>query len=336
MKTQVFLLLIATMLLSTSLQAQRASGVRIGYIDMDYILENVPEYQEASTQLDDKVGKWKVEIETKLEEVASMKKQLENERALLTKELIEERDEEITFERDQILEYQQKRFGPGGDLAIQRRQLVEPVQDQVFNAVQEISAAKKFDLVFDKSSDLMMLYTADRLNISDQVLRSITRAAKRTQINSKKDERDFDVDEAKTVEQDKASQERQQALDAKTAERDAALEARNKDRDTQKAERQAAFQERRRLLLEGRQRKKDSIQAARESRTTTPPNSRNIPTLGTDPANAKAAKEAAIADRKRKKDSIIATRKAKRDSILAARKKKTTAPAEDDNDGGGR
>ncbi|AEE18820.1 OmpH family outer membrane protein [Dokdonia sp. 4H-3-7-5] len=335
MKTPVFLLLIATMLLSTSLEAQRASGVRIGYIDMDYILENVPEYQEASTQLDDKVGKWKGEIETRLEEVAAMKKQLDNERALLTKELIEERDEEITFERDQILEYQQKRFGPGGDLAIQRRQLVEPVQDQVFNAVQEISAAKKFDLVFDKSSDLMMLYTADRLNISDQVLRSITRAAKRNQINSKKDEKDFDIDEAKTVEQDKASQERQRAINAKTAERDAALEARNKDRETQKAERQAAFQERRRLLLEERQRKKDSIQAVREARTTTP-SGRGTPTLGTDPANAKAAKEAAIADRKRKKDSIIAVRKAKRDSILEARKKKTTPPAQNGNDGDGR
>ncbi len=332
MKTNVFLLLFGVLLMSTTIQAQRASGVRIGYIDMDYILENVPEYQEASTQLDDKVGRWKSEIESKLEEVAAMKKQLDNERALLTKELIEERDEEINFEREQILEYQQKRFGPGGDLAIQRRQLVEPVQDQVFNAVQEISAAKKFDLVFDKSSDLMMLYTADRLDISDQVLRSITRAAKRNQINNKKEERDFDIDEAKTVEQDKATQERQQAIEAKKAEREAALEARAKDRATQKAERQAAFEERRRKLLEERQRRKDSIQAVRDAKSSK--RNTNMPSLSNAPQDAMSKKEAAIAKQKKRRDSIINARKAKRDSILQARQKKTTPPDPDGEDGG--
>lgn len=334
MKTTFFISLIATLFIFSTAQAQRASGVRIGYIDMDYILENVPEYQEASVQLDDKVGKWKGEIETKLEEVTAMKKQLDNERALLTKELIEERDEEISFERDLILEYQQKRFGPGGDLAIQRRQLVEPVQDQVFNAVQEISAAKKFDLVFDKSSDLMMLYTADRLDISDQVLRSITRASKRNQINNKKEEKDFDIDESKTVEQDQATQERQQAIEAKKSEREAALEARSKDRETQKAERQAAFEERRRKLLEERKRKKDSLQEIRDARLNK--NKSTIPSLGNAPAKAELSKQDAIAERLKRKDSIIAARKAKRDSILAARKKKTTPPVPEGDDGGNR
>lgn len=331
MKTNVFFLLITALLLSASSQAQRASGVRIGYVDMDYILENVPEYQEASTQLDDKVGRWKNEIEIKLEEIAAMKKQLDNERVLLTKELIEERDEEITFERDQILDYQQKRFGPGGDLAIQRRQLVEPVQDQVFNAVQEISAAKKFDLVFDKSSDLMMLYTADRLDISDQVLRSITRASRRNQINNRKDEKDFDIDEAKTVEQDQATQKRQQELDKRNSERKAALEDRNKTRETQKAEREAAFKERRRVLLEERQRKKDSLQAIRDARVAQP--KKNSTTTSAISTDAKEARQAAIADRKRKKDSIISARKIKRDSILAARKKRTNPPVPSDPDG---
>lgn len=332
MKTNVFILLFTSLFITITAQAQRASGVRIGYIDMEYILENVPEYQEASAQLDTKVGKWKGEIETKLEEVAAMKKQLDNERALLTKELIEERDEEISFERDQILEYQQKRFGPGGDLSIQRRQLVEPIQDQVFNAVQEISAAKKYDLVFDKSSDLMMLYTADRLDLSDQVLRSITRAAKRNQINNKKEEKDFDIDEAKTVEQDKATQERQKTIEAKKSEREAALEARNKERATQKEERQAAFEERRRVLLEERQRKKDSLQAVRDAKS--PKKKTGMPSLSDAPEDAKAAKEAAIAERKRRKDSIINARRIKRDSILAARKKAKTPPVPEGDDGG--
>lgn len=308
MKLKSFIFLLSTLSVSLSLNAQRS--LRIGYIDMDYILENVPEYNEASGLLDNKVTKWKSEIETKLNDIDQMKVQLDNERALLTKELIEERDEEIAFERDQILEYQQKRFGPGGDLSIQRRQLVEPVQDQVFNAVQEISSARKYDLVFDKSSDLMMLYTADRLDISDEVLRSITRAAKRTQINSKKDEKSFDIDEAKTVDQDRASQARQQVQDDKKSEREALLEQRAKDKETQKAERQTAFEEKRRKLLEDRQHRKDSIANARASTSTSDSSEKTAETEEEDTVDA----------RKKRRDSIIAVRKRKRDSIVAARK----------------
>lgn len=324
MKLNFFITLLGILFISSNLNAQRGS-IRIAYIDMEYILENVPEYQEASSQLDNKVNKWKSEIENKLSSINELKVQLDNERPLLTKELIEERDEEIQFERDQILDYQQKRFGPSGDLSIQRRQLVEPVQDQVFNAVQEISAARKYDLVFDKSSELMMLYTADRLDISDQVLRSITRASKRTQINSKKDEKQFDIDEAKTVEQDQATQDRQKAIEAKKSEREAVLDQRAKDRATQKEERQKAFEEKRKKLLEERQKRKDSIATARaaNSKKDTPISEKDNPDKDT---------KATVAEtRKKRKDSIIALRKRKRDSILEARKRKVTTENEDNS-----
>ncbi len=324
MKIKNFIALLGVLFISSNLNAQRGT-IRIAYIDMEYILENVPEYQEASSQLDKKVNKWKSEIETKLSAIDELKVQLDNERPLLTKELIEERDEEIQFERSQILEYQQKRFGPGGDLSVQRRQLVEPVQDQVFNAVQEISAARKYDLVFDKSSELMMLYTADRLDISDQVLRSITRASKRTQLNSKKDEKQFDIDEAKTVDQDRATQERQKAIEEKKSEREAVLEQRAKDRAAEKEERQKAFEERRQKLLEERQRRKDSIAAVRAEKSNKTSSTNSEKTSSSD------AKVSAEEARKRKKDSIIATRKRKRDSILAARKEKVTPNEENGN-----
>lgn len=331
MKTNFLIVLLSALMVTAFAKAQR--GIRIGYIDMDYILENVPEYQEASGRLDEKVNRWKSEIESKLGEVQEMKNQLNNERPLLTKELIEERDEEIKFEEDQILDYQQKRFGPGGDLAIQRRQLVEPVQDQVFNAVQEISSAKKFDLVFDKSSDLMMLYTADRLDISDQVLRSITRSAKRNQINSKQEEKDFDIDEAKTVEQDQATQERQKAIEEKKAERETALEDRAKQREAEKEERDRIFQERRQKQLEERQRRKDSIAAVRNGgATSTTSTEEGAPDTPTDP---EARKQAAIDARQERRDSILAARKAIRDSIINARKKKTTSTTSGSDDDGG-
>ncbi len=303
-------------------------SLRVGYIDMDYILENVPEYQEASQQLDQKVNRWKSEIEAKLSEIEQMKKQLNNERVLLTKELIEERQEEIDYEEQQILEYQQKRFGPGGDLMIQKRQLVQPVQDQVFNSVQEISKNKKYDLVFDKSSDLMMLYTAERLDISDQVLRSITRAAKRTQVNSKKDKKDLARDEARTVEEDREIQARQEAIEAKKAEREAALDARAKAREEQREARKKEFEERRKKLLEERQRKKDSLDAIRAAK-------RNNGSSGANGQDREAARQALLEERKRKKDSALAARKRRRDSILEARKNRNKPPGNPDGGDGG-
>ena len=138
MKTkQILLVAIAFICISFSANAQR--GVRIGYIDMEYILENVPEYIEASTQLDGKVQRWKADIDKKQQEIDLLKLTLTNERVLLTKELIEEREEEIKIKEDEMITYQQNRFGSGGDLVIQRRQLVQPIQDQVFNIVQELS-----------------------------------------------------------------------------------------------------------------------------------------------------------------------------------------------------
>ena len=132
-KISIFLFLC---LIGTSLNAQRS--VRIGYIDTEYILENIDEYSETNAQLDSKVQQWKSEIETRLTELEDQKKQLNNERILLTNELISEREEDLQIIENEILEYQQKRFGPNGDLMIQKKQLIQPIQDQIFAAVQEI------------------------------------------------------------------------------------------------------------------------------------------------------------------------------------------------------
>ncbi|WP_299682357.1 OmpH family outer membrane protein [uncultured Dokdonia sp.] len=331
MKTKAFFFFASLLLVSLVAQAQR--GIRVGYINMDYILENVPEYQEASSQLDSKVKKWKSEIEKKIGEIEEMKKQLQNERVLLTKELIEEREEEISYEEEEIFEYQQKRFGPEGDLAIQKRQLIEPIQDQVFNAVQEISKNKKYDVVLTKK-EAGVLYVADRLDMSDQVLRSITRSAKRKQINSKKEEKSFDIDEAKTVEQDKATQARQKAIDDKKAEREALIEEKAKQRQEEKDARNAAFEERRQRILEERQKRKDSIAAVKA--TAREKSGRPAPLTAEE---KKARQERILAERQKRKDSILQVRKARKDSITNARKNKANnlpkPPEEDDNGEGG-
>ena len=118
MKTNVLLVFVGLLLWSNT-YSQR--GVRIGYVDMEYILENVEEYRDASEQLENKVQRWKIEVEQKQSEVDQMKKDLMAEKVLLTNELILEREEEIQILEKEMIEYQQNRFGPNGDLVLQRK-----------------------------------------------------------------------------------------------------------------------------------------------------------------------------------------------------------------------
>ncbi|GAA4273990.1 OmpH family outer membrane protein [Aquimarina gracilis] len=266
MRTKGLLLIVTIgwLFFANTVQAQK--GIRIGYIDMDYILENVAEYNEASADLEKKVQKWKVEIEAELKNVEEMRKDLNNERVLLTKELIEEREEDIFFKEKEILEYQQKRFGPNGDLFIQKRRLVQPVQDQVFVAVQEIAKNKKYDFIFDKSADIVMLYSADRYDISDQVLLRLNRVAKRKQLNTKKEKKSLERAEKRNAEQEKEISDRERAVQQKQSERERLLEERKAQRDSIRAAKRKEFEERRAKLLEVQKRKKDSINALKEQR----------------------------------------------------------------------
>jgi len=238
MKIKVLFLLVIVFMVSISVQAQR--GVRIGYIDTEYILQNVPEYQEATSQLESKVQKWKTEIEGQLSGIEQKRKDLSNEKALLTKELIEEREEDITFEEKEILDYQQKRFGPNGDLMIQKKQLIQPIQDQIFAAIQDIAEKRKYDFVFDKSADVVMLYSAERFDFSEEVIRSISRSAKRTQAESRS--------ERKAAEDEELHPEINEELEAKEAAQD--------------ERRQEILNEREQKQLEN-QRRRDSIVEAR-------------------------------------------------------------------------
>ena len=269
MKTKK-LILITLIALCFTLVTNAQRGTLIGYIDMEYILENVPEYKEATIQLNGKVQRWKVDIEKMNNEVQQMKLNLSNERVLLTKELIEEREEEIKIKEDEMIKYQQDRFGPNGDLDIQRRQLVQPIQDQVFNIVQEIAVNKKYDFIFDKSADIVMLFAAERNDVSDIVLRSINRAAKRTEVRTKKDKREVEKRDDLSMEEDNEVTEREKAVEDKKDDRQKLMEDRKKVRDSVRAVKKAEFDARRQRLLDERKRKKDSILNARKPKNNTP------------------------------------------------------------------
>jgi len=244
-----------------SVTAQR--GIRIGYVDMEYILQNVEEYKEANTQLNNRVQKWKVEVEEQKGTIEQMRKDLSAEKVLLTKELAQEREDEIKALEAEMLQYQQDRFGPEGDLVQQKRMLVQPIQDQVFTAVQEIATNRNYDFIFDKSADVVMLYSDKRHDVSEMVLRSINRNRKQDERNGKKPEviNTFD-DDSTTEDKPKVSEERQEL--EKTAqelrdEKQQKIEEQRQAKLKEIEERKKAYEERRKKILEEREARRKEL-----------------------------------------------------------------------------
>ena len=214
-KSYFFIFLFLT---STFIFAQR--GIKIGYIDTEYILENLPEYNQISKRLEEKAGDWKKEIEERSRKIDQKKESLKSERILLTSEMIEEIEEEILIDEEELSEYQQKRFGPRGDLIIQKQQLIQPIQDQIFNAIRELAKSRNYDFIFDKSADIVMLYSDKRYDVSDQILRTISRANNRKKVDSRKDKREIEneslIDET-TVVSDIENKEKEDISDEKVS-----------------------------------------------------------------------------------------------------------------------
>ena len=175
--------IIITTLFSLLVHGQR--GTKVGYIDMAYILETVDEFNKASDLLDKNIENWKKEIEIKKLELEQIKDQLNTERIILTPELINDRELEIQDFASEIIRLQEKRFGPNGDMIIQRSKLIQPLQDQVMSIVKQIAEESKYDFIFDRSSTATMLYSVKNYDISDLVIKRINRQQK---IQKRKDQ----------------------------------------------------------------------------------------------------------------------------------------------------
>ena len=225
-------------------------GVRIGYIDTDYILENVPQYQEINQQLNTNVEQWRKEIENREKEIKNKRDLLNKERILLTVELIQEREEDLKIEEEEVYEYKQNRFGPNGDFILQKKQLIQPIQDQIFLAIQEIAKTKKYDFIFDKSADIIMLYSDTRYDISEQILRTILRSNNQKQVESRREKKKLEKESI--VSKSDVEDPREVELENKKR---VAEERRNKileDKEAKKAE----AEEKRRIMIEEREAKK--------------------------------------------------------------------------------
>jgi len=296
MKKQ-FLFIFLVLVLANISQAQTRT-TRIGYIDMEYILENVSDYKEAKAQLELKAQKWKQEIETKKLDINKLKENLKAERTLLTKELIDERETEIKFLETEMMDYQQKQFGADGNLMHQKAGLAKPIQDQVFTAVQDIAEAKNYDFIFDKSSDLTMLFSNKRFDISDQVIRILNRTDKREQL-TKKQLKDQEAKEKleNAIDENPAMQDRQKVLDEKKAAREKLIEDRRLEQEAKKKE----YDDRRKAIAAEREAKKNgTVSEPVKTDATAKPAATGTEATTTDPGVDKAAERQKLYEQRKK------------------------------------
>ena len=149
----------------TMIQAQK-----FAYVDSQYILDNLPEFTEAQAQLDELSTQWQVEIETKFTEVEKMRQDFQAQAVLLPEDMKRKKELDILDKEKDAKNLQRQRFGKDGDLMKKRQELVKPIQEKVYNAIQEISTSSNYAVIFDKSGALTIMYANPKYDISDDVL----------------------------------------------------------------------------------------------------------------------------------------------------------------------
>ena len=162
---KTILILVFSFLLNPTIKAQK-----FAYVDTDYILNKIPEFKQAQDKLDEFSADWQKEIESKYADVEKMYRAYQQEQILLTDEMKTKREEAIIKKETDAKKLQQKYFGPTGNLYLKRQELIRPIQDKINDAIRQLAANNKYQIIFDSSSDLIMLYKNNNLDKSDKVL----------------------------------------------------------------------------------------------------------------------------------------------------------------------
>ncbi len=153
--------------------AGSAMAQKFAFVDSDYVLQNIPSYNAAQNELDKASETYEAEIAVAYEEIEQMYKTYQSERVLLTDEMKKKRQDEIIAKERSVKDLQAKYFGPDGDLAKKRQELVKPIQDAIYKAVKELSAEGSYAIIFDTASGASILYSNPRYDLSDEVLKKL-------------------------------------------------------------------------------------------------------------------------------------------------------------------
>ena len=163
--SKAFFLFAITLASSMAVSAQRYA-----YVDTDYILKNLDSYQDAQKELDRISTQWQNEIEQRYEAIDRLYKAYQAEKVLLTEDMRKEREDEIIRQEEEAKALQRQRFGVDGDLFRRREELIQPIQEEVFQAIKQVADGGGFSVIFDKAGQSKILYADPRYDKSDRVL----------------------------------------------------------------------------------------------------------------------------------------------------------------------
>ena len=169
MKKSIILFLIAVMAYGTAF----AKDQSIAYIDMSYILKNLPQYEQANEQLSMLSKRWQKEIDAAAQDARVMATNYQTEQIFLSETMRAQREKEIVDKEQEVLELKRKYFGQEGELYKKREALIKPIQDEIYNAIQDLANEKRIEIVKDRSADPALIYMSSKLDISDQVLQKL-------------------------------------------------------------------------------------------------------------------------------------------------------------------
>jgi outer membrane protein len=166
--TSVLMVLVAIFSIVPQAQAQK-----FAYVDTEFILSQLPTYRSAQKQIDEQSEKWQKEIDKMYQDIDKMYKNYQAEKVILSGELQKKREEEIIAKEREAKKYQQDKFGFEGELFKKRQELIKPIQDQVYDAIQKIAKENALDFIFDKSGDMVMLFSNRKYDKSGEVLQEL-------------------------------------------------------------------------------------------------------------------------------------------------------------------
>lgn len=162
---RVFIILIAMMVFAPFANAQK-----FAYIDSEFIMENIPEYTDAKAEIDELSLTWQKEIEAKFAEIDQLYKSFKAEAVLLPDDIKNKREDEIINKEKAAKDLQKKRFGSDGDLFKRRQELIKPIQEKIYGAIESLAASENYAVIFDKAGSVSMMYSNPRYDISEEVL----------------------------------------------------------------------------------------------------------------------------------------------------------------------
>jgi outer membrane protein len=165
---KILIAFISLMLMTVTVQAQKYA-----IIDTRYILDKMPDYKTAQQQLDDIAADWQKDIDARQTDLNNMYKSFEAEQVMLSDELKKKREDQLFNKEKDLRDLQRKRFGFEGDLFKKRQELIKPIQDKVYNAVQKMAVTRGYDFVLDKSEGITIIFADPKLDKSEDILKDL-------------------------------------------------------------------------------------------------------------------------------------------------------------------